>query len=143
MGEGLSGEFEPVYLTLTDVLELHALIIGTTAPEAADQLRNRAGLESAIARPEPMPTTRRQTLHSRLPSWRTESQRASSSSTATSACTDRDARLSRDQRLACRSLRPRTGRLDPQLQHGCDTGGGRQARDLGDVQHQIAAASAR
>jgi death-on-curing protein len=52
MVEGQSGEFEPVYLTLADVLELHALLIGTTAAEAADQLRNRAGLESAIARPE-------------------------------------------------------------------------------------------
>jgi death-on-curing protein len=52
MVEGQSGEFEPVYLTLADVLELHALIIGATAIEAADQLRNRAGLESAIARPE-------------------------------------------------------------------------------------------
>jgi death-on-curing protein len=50
--EGQSGEFEPVYLTLADVLELHALIIGASAAEAADQLRNRAGLESAIARPE-------------------------------------------------------------------------------------------
>ncbi len=52
MVEGQSGEFEPVYLTLADVLGLHALIIGATAAEAADQLRNRAGLESAIARPE-------------------------------------------------------------------------------------------
>jgi death on curing protein len=52
MVEGQSGEFEPVYLTLADVLELHALIIGATSVEAADQLRNRAGLESAIARPE-------------------------------------------------------------------------------------------
>lgn len=52
MIDGQSGEFELVYLTLADVLELHALIIGATAPEAADQLRNRAGLESAIARPE-------------------------------------------------------------------------------------------
>jgi death-on-curing protein len=50
--EGQSGEFEPVYLTLADILELHALIIGARAAEAADQLRNRAGLESAIARPE-------------------------------------------------------------------------------------------
>jgi death-on-curing protein len=50
--DGQSGEFEPVYLTLADVLELHAAIIGATAAEAADQLRNRAGLESAIARPE-------------------------------------------------------------------------------------------
>jgi death-on-curing protein len=52
VAEGQSGEFEPVYLMLADVLELHALIIGATATEAADQLRNRAGLESAIARPE-------------------------------------------------------------------------------------------
>jgi hypothetical protein len=49
MVDGQSGEFEPVYLTLADVLELHALIIGASAAEAADQLRNRAGLESAIA----------------------------------------------------------------------------------------------
>ncbi|MHB8491960.1 MAG: type II toxin-antitoxin system death-on-curing family toxin [Solirubrobacteraceae bacterium] len=48
----MSGEFEPVYLTLADVLELHGLVIGSTAGEAADQLRNRAGLESALARPE-------------------------------------------------------------------------------------------
>ena len=47
-----SGEVEPVYLTLADVLELHGLIIGATATEAANQLRNRAGLESALARPE-------------------------------------------------------------------------------------------
>lgn len=52
MAEGQPGDFEPVYLTLANVLELHALIIGATATEAADQLRNRAGLESAIARPE-------------------------------------------------------------------------------------------
>lgn len=52
MTQGRSGEFEPVYLTLADVLELHALIIGATAAEAADQLRNRAGLEGALARPE-------------------------------------------------------------------------------------------
>jgi len=52
MAEGGAGEIEPVYLTLTDVLELYAVIIGASAVEAADQLRNRAGLESAIARPE-------------------------------------------------------------------------------------------
>jgi hypothetical protein len=33
MVEGQSGEFEPVYLTLADVLELHALIIGATAED--------------------------------------------------------------------------------------------------------------
>jgi hypothetical protein len=42
MAEGQAGEIEPVYLALADVLELHALIIGGTAAEAADQLRNRA-----------------------------------------------------------------------------------------------------
>ena len=52
MSEGVSGEFEPVYLTLADVLALHGSIIGSTAAEAADQLRNRAGLESALAHPE-------------------------------------------------------------------------------------------
>jgi death-on-curing protein len=52
MSEGVSGAIEPVYLTLADVLELHGLIIGSTTAEAADQLRNRAGLESALARPE-------------------------------------------------------------------------------------------
>ncbi len=52
MSEGESGEFEPVYLTLADILELHALIIGATTDEAADQLRNRAALEGALARPE-------------------------------------------------------------------------------------------
>src|ERR1700744_5654020 len=52
MTEVQPGEVEPVYLTLADLLELHALIIEATAAEATDQLRNRAGLESAIARPE-------------------------------------------------------------------------------------------
>jgi len=52
MAEGEAGEIEPVYLTLADVLELYGLIIGAGAAEAADQLRSRAGLESAIARPE-------------------------------------------------------------------------------------------
>ncbi len=52
MAEGQLGEIEPVYLTLDDVVELHALIIGATPVEAANQLRNKAGLESALARPE-------------------------------------------------------------------------------------------
>lgn len=52
MAEGRAGEVESVYPTLADVVELHALIIGATPAEAADQLRNRQGLESAIARPE-------------------------------------------------------------------------------------------
>jgi hypothetical protein len=42
MAEDRSGEIEPVYLTLADVLKLHALIIGATAAEAADQLCNRS-----------------------------------------------------------------------------------------------------
>jgi hypothetical protein len=52
MAEGQPGGIEPIYLTLEDVLELHALIVDATAVEAADQLRNKAGLESALARPE-------------------------------------------------------------------------------------------
>jgi death-on-curing protein len=51
MAEGRPGWVEPVYLTLEDVLELYGLIIEATAKEAADQLRNRDGLESALARP--------------------------------------------------------------------------------------------
>jgi death-on-curing protein len=52
MAEEQSGGIEPVYLTLDDVLELYGLIIGATVTEAADQLRNRDGLESALARPQ-------------------------------------------------------------------------------------------
>jgi death-on-curing family protein len=51
MADEQPGEIEPIYLTLEDVLELYGLIIGATAAEAADHLRNRAGLESALARP--------------------------------------------------------------------------------------------
>lgn len=52
MAEERSGGGGPLYLTLADVLELYGLIVGATAAEAAGQLRNRAGLESALARPE-------------------------------------------------------------------------------------------
>lgn len=52
MVEDELGDLEPVYLTLDDVLGLHGLIIGATSIEAGDQLRNRSGLESALARPE-------------------------------------------------------------------------------------------
>lgn len=45
-------ELELVYLTLPDVLDLYALIIEATTLEGADQLRNRDGLQSALARPE-------------------------------------------------------------------------------------------
>jgi death-on-curing family protein len=45
-------EPELVYLVLPDVLDLYGLIIGATASETADQLRNRDGLQSALARPE-------------------------------------------------------------------------------------------
>ena len=44
-------EGEPVYIELADALELYAAIIGATATEAGDQLRERAGLESALGRP--------------------------------------------------------------------------------------------
>jgi len=42
---------EPVYLELVDALELYASIIGGTTGQAADQLRDQAGLESALGRP--------------------------------------------------------------------------------------------
>jgi len=45
------GEIEPVYLTSEDVLGLYGLIIAAGAAEAADHLRSRDGLESALARP--------------------------------------------------------------------------------------------
>jgi hypothetical protein len=41
---------EPVYLELADTLELYAAIVGGTAAQAADQLRDPAGLESALDR---------------------------------------------------------------------------------------------
>jgi hypothetical protein len=44
-------DLESIYLTIEDVLELYAAIIGGTTSEANDQLRNRPGLESAIGRP--------------------------------------------------------------------------------------------
>lgn len=51
MADEQSDEIELVYLTLGDVLDLYGLIVGGTAAQAADQLRNRDGLAGAIARP--------------------------------------------------------------------------------------------
>lgn len=42
---------EPVYLELVDALELYAAIIDGTTRQAADRLRDQAGLESALGRP--------------------------------------------------------------------------------------------
>ena len=44
-------EVEPIYLELADALELYAAIVGGTSGQAANQLRDRAGLESALGRP--------------------------------------------------------------------------------------------
>jgi death-on-curing protein len=44
-------ENEPVYIELADALELYAAIIRGTVGQAADQLRDQAGLESALGRP--------------------------------------------------------------------------------------------
>jgi death-on-curing protein len=44
-------ESEPVYIELVDALELYASIIGGTTGQAGDQLRDQAGLESALGRP--------------------------------------------------------------------------------------------
>lgn len=46
-----SPEGEPVYLDMADALELYAAIIDGTVVEAGDHLRNRSGLEGALARP--------------------------------------------------------------------------------------------
>lgn len=40
-----------VYLELIDALELYAAILGCTTSQAGDQLRDRAGLQGALARP--------------------------------------------------------------------------------------------
>ena len=44
-------ESEPVYIELVDALEFYASIIAGTTEQAADQLRDQAGLESALGRP--------------------------------------------------------------------------------------------
>lgn len=46
-----AAEAELVYLELDDAMELYGAIVGCTPTQAADHLRNRAGLESALARP--------------------------------------------------------------------------------------------
>lgn len=51
MPDDAAGEFV-AYLELDDALELYAAIIGGTAAQAEHHLRNRSGLESALARPE-------------------------------------------------------------------------------------------
>ena len=40
------------YLTVDDILGLYAALFGGTVEQAADQLRGRDGLESALARPQ-------------------------------------------------------------------------------------------
>ena len=50
MGEE-APESEPIYLQLADALGLYAAIIGGTAAQAADELRDPGGLESALSRP--------------------------------------------------------------------------------------------
>lgn len=46
-----AGEFV-AYLELDDALDLYAVIIGGTDAQAEDHLRNRPGLQAALARPE-------------------------------------------------------------------------------------------
>jgi death on curing protein len=46
-----AGPGELAYLGLDDALELYAAIIGGTAAQAADQLRDRGGLDGALGRP--------------------------------------------------------------------------------------------
>jgi death-on-curing protein len=42
---------ELIYLELDDILELYAAMIGATPEKARNQIRNRSGIESALARP--------------------------------------------------------------------------------------------
>ena len=49
MAEDQSGEFEPVYLTLADILELHAVIVGVTATAAGFGPCDRVLQASAVA----------------------------------------------------------------------------------------------
>lgn len=44
-------EGEVTYLDARDVVALHAMVLGCTEEEAADQLRSPEGLEGAVARP--------------------------------------------------------------------------------------------
>ncbi len=44
-------EDDVLYLEIEDILGLYADIFGCTDQEAEDQLRSRAGLESALDRP--------------------------------------------------------------------------------------------
>lgn len=41
---------EPIYLEFADALELYAAIVGGTLAQAGDQLRDQAGLRSALSR---------------------------------------------------------------------------------------------
>lgn len=45
-------EDQPIYLGLADALELYAAIINIPTAQAANQLRTRGGLASALARPQ-------------------------------------------------------------------------------------------
>lgn len=49
MDEG-AVEGEAIYLEFADALELYAANIGAIAAQAADQLRDRSGLEGAVSR---------------------------------------------------------------------------------------------
>lgn len=46
------GEGSPYFLDINDTITLYAILFGCTEQQAADQIRNRSGLESALARPQ-------------------------------------------------------------------------------------------
>jgi death-on-curing protein len=50
MSSGDAG-VEPLYLNAEDVLHLYGAIVGCTAEQASDHLRDHSGLESAMKRP--------------------------------------------------------------------------------------------
>ena len=76
---------EPVYLDFADALELYAAIVGGTTGQAADQLRDRTGLESALGRPRNYALYEDADLALQAAALLTGSRRAKRSLMATSA----------------------------------------------------------
>ena len=130
-------ETELVYLTFPDVLDLYALIIRTTTSEAVDHLRNRDGLQSALARPETYAHYQAADLALQATVLTHSIAGTNRLSTATSVqpfCGDAD--LPRDERTSGCGVRPELADWINQLQRRGDTRGCRRAPSSV-VQHRI------
>lgn len=117
------GAPDPVlYLTIDDVLGLYGLIIGATPAQAGDHLRNRDGLESALARPRTYALYENADLALQatvLAHGIAEGQPFIDGNKRTAA--RRDAHLPRSQRRRRTSPRPGSRRLDHQPERRHDT----------------------